>query len=123
MLLIEVPIHGGMEMLRMSRHAVRRVEERGLAEWEVAFVLTHGTESQKAGALHYFLTDKDLLGLREHYDERILRRVKNLIVLVIAGVVGTAFKNPRPVQFVARKGKRDLRSSRTDFRPNFPDAA
>lgn len=110
-------------MLRMSKHAAGRIKERGMAEWEVIFVLMYGTESQVAGATHYFLSDKDLFGLREHYDERIRRRVRNLIVLAIAGKVVTAFRNPRPVPFVARKGKRDLRASRADFKLNFPDAA
>jgi len=49
-------------MFQLTQHAQSRIQQRGLSPDEVDYIINHGKIFYRAGAVFYYLRDKDIPG-------------------------------------------------------------
>lgn len=90
--------------LDMTRHAVRRSQQRGITEEEMEFVMEFGKESHAGkGSYSYWLDQKARLRAKAELGDAGYRRLARRNIYVIASERGTvltaAHKRARPHRF------------------------
>ena len=100
----EVQVYRGISR---SLHFIRRVQERGLDEPVLEFILTFGREYQRCGATHLTVLDKDLpKALR---NSPMARKAHDWVVLFAEDDTGlTCYRRKNAVRYLKKKSPRRL---------------
>ncbi len=106
--------------LNFTYHARKRMQQRGVTEHLVRYVIDHGQWIQRAGALHCVLRKKDIP--REDRRSEQFRRLEGTTVLINSDeeppLVLTVYRNRDSVRKIFHKTKKDLKKwycTSTDF--------
>jgi len=88
--------------VQISRHAARRLAERGISLEDVNLVLRLGRRLHRTGATFYFFGRRQIpRGL-----ERELERLVGTTLIVADGRLITAYRNKRAIAKIKKKPKR-----------------
>jgi hypothetical protein len=98
--------------LRYSNHSLIRMAQRSISDADVEYVLQHGEKYHRAGAVHYFLGKRQILGADQKRDS--VTRLEGTTVLLAtdpgaADSVITVYRNRLAPRKIRRKTKYDLR--------------
>ena len=103
-----------------TQHAQLRMAQRNLSLDDISFVITYGTPSRRAGALHIVLRDKDI----PRSESRTFARLEGTVVLLddTETVVETAYRGDRRrvCKDIRCKTKWDLKKERARCRRRAP---
>jgi len=93
--------------VRISRHAAKRLAQRGISLEDVHLVLRLGRKLHRTGVTFYFFGRRQIpRGL-----ERELERLEGTTLLVRNGYLITAYRNKRAIAVIKKKSKRRARRS------------
>lgn len=88
--------------VRISRHAARRLAQRGISLEDVNIVLRLGQRLHRTGATFYFFGRRQI----PHGLERQLERLVGTTLIVADGRLITAYRNKRAIATIKKKPKR-----------------
>ncbi len=91
--------------MTVTKHASRRMKQRGITREAIDFTLRWGTIYYRTGIVFYVLRRRDIV--RSKCREAQLQKWEGTTVLVAEDVIISVYKN-RDISEIRRKGKTDL---------------
>lgn len=108
----------GMDFsIHLSKHAVKRVSQRGIESYKLAIVLEHGEVFMKQGLIYYVLGENNI---PSQYS--VMSSCLKNIVVVCNGQTGeviTVYRSARPFSRIKHKSKRLYVKSIQATTPNY----